>query len=160
MYRMNGNSFCFHFCLESWQKVTSVCMGALRNCSLGEQAVPLSSVKTPSSLILRKLSLVLITTLIYRQTIDKLLIRYFFLFTKRPFLKESIVYLRLKNLDFLTLTHSYFNWFLHLHPLLKSSQFFQFHFFSNKYFFPGSLDSHPVGGNGSGLSIWGNSDLQ
>lgn len=67
-------------------------MDAIRNDSFGEQEhVPRPMLtETPISLILRKFSLVLIKNLIYRQTIDKLLRRYFYLFIKPLWLKEFI----------------------------------------------------------------------
>lgn len=60
------------------KKITSVCIGAIRNYSLGEQAVPGPSVNRNTNLTHFKMFLWFsFKNLIYSQTIDKLLIRYF-----------------------------------------------------------------------------------
>lgn len=65
---------------------------------------------TPISLFKKSFS-GFIKNLIYRQTIDKFFIRYFYLFIKFLYLIESIVYLRLKKLDSVTQTSSYLSKF-------------------------------------------------
>lgn len=78
------------------------------------------------------------------QTIDKFLIKHFYLLMKPPHPKELIVYIRVKNLDFVPQTSSYLNQFPYLHPFLHFPNFVPSHISFNQSLFCWGMALYPV----------------